>query len=596
MLKALYDYSVMEGLMPPPGYSDTTVRAYISVSADGKFIDIEEGGTEPIAAPDMGPAKQAKDKCNVLIEKRSVVTVRNTLKNDFFLNALKDGSLIEPMLSSCVAVLESPDELDRICKRLDEKKIKSGDRVSFIVDGESILESKPVLEWWKKFRRQYIKSDDSDKTLCLISGEETVPLITTSKIQGLKAVGGHASGDAIICFDQPAYCSYNLKQGANAPVSEEAYAAVKSALDNLLRDAPKLAGMKFVHWYDCNIEKEYDPFFDEDIFGIDANTVEAENTDETGISGQEDEPVPDESYDKDRAHELRRDADSLIKSVKSGETALISDNAAYYILLLSGVNSRVMIRRYEHGSYDDLQKKIQLWRDDLQLTNGNGSAYIKPAKLNVRLMRLLKYRKNDKKKIFDRMADELPTLIPSVVNSILNGGALPDTVAYRALAFIKSAMMSADEDTSMALYGKDAVVWQWIKVWLIRNKGKRGMIMSEYNPDYKSNAYQCGAIMAVFEAIQRAAMPDVNASIVQRYYSSAIQTPAYVIGTLSKMSRHHLDMIPSDKKYLAVKYSKMLEEVGNRIDPASIPNTLTLTQQSEFAIGYYQMRAMIYKA
>src|SRR5699024_3211382 len=72
-------------------------------------------------------------------------------------------------------------------------------------------------------------------------------------------VGGHARGDALICFDKDAFCSYGLKQAANAPVSEEAFAGVKAALDDLLADAPILAGMEFVHWYDRPLEEEEDP-------------------------------------------------------------------------------------------------------------------------------------------------------------------------------------------------------------------------------------------------------------------------------------------------------------------------------------------------
>ena len=80
-------------------------------------------------------------------------------------------------------------------------------------------------------------------------------MTTVPKSTGLAVVGGHPSGDAVICFDKPAFCSYDLKQSANAPVSEEAFAQVKLALDTLLKDAPPLAGMKFVHWYDKPLAK-----------------------------------------------------------------------------------------------------------------------------------------------------------------------------------------------------------------------------------------------------------------------------------------------------------------------------------------------------
>ena len=69
----------------------------------------------------------------------------------------------------------------------------------------------------------------------------------------------------MICFDKPAYQSYGMKKSTNAPVAEEAIFAVKMALDRLLIDAPILANMKFVHWYEKPLEKDKDPFESDDF-------------------------------------------------------------------------------------------------------------------------------------------------------------------------------------------------------------------------------------------------------------------------------------------------------------------------------------------
>lgn len=114
--------------------------------------------------------------------------------------------------------------------------------------------------------------------------------------------------------------------------------------------------------------------------------------------------------------------------------------------------------------------------------------------------------------------------------------------------------------------------------------------MSTYNPDYESAAYQCGAMMAVYNAIQAEANPNVNATIMQRYYASAIQTPALVMGRLSQLSVHHLEKM--ENKWLAGKFEKQLAEISTRI-PGAIPATLNLEKQAEFALGYYQMCAEI---
>ena len=116
--------------------------------------------------------------------------------------------------------------------------------------------------------------------------------------------------------------------------------------------------------------------------------------------------------------------------------------------------------------------------------------------------------------------------------------------------------------------------------------------MEEYNLNLTNAAYHCGGLMSVYAAIQRAAMPDVNTGIVERYYASAIQMPALVIGQLSSRSNHHLEKI--DNTWLAGQYQEKLQQTSVALG-SSIPATLNLEQQSYFALGYYQMGAMLNK-
>ena len=116
--------------------------------------------------------------------------------------------------------------------------------------------------------------------------------------------------------------------------------------------------------------------------------------------------------------------------------------------------------------------------------------------------------------------------------------------------------------------------------------------MSEYDPKHKSSAYHCGAVMAVHAAIQNVAMKNVNATIVQRYYSSASQMPALVLGQVSRLSAYHLDKI--ENEWLRKQYEDALNgaycAIGNEI-----PATLTLEQQAYFALGYRQMCTKLQK-
>lgn len=114
--------------------------------------------------------------------------------------------------------------------------------------------------------------------------------------------------------------------------------------------------------------------------------------------------------------------------------------------------------------------------------------------------------------------------------------------------------------------------------------------MEKYNWEHSVPAYHLGGMMAVYEAIQRAAMPNVNVNVVQRYYASAIQTPALVLGQLSHRSVHHLEKM--ENQWLAGKLKGYLQRAASAAGD-DIPATLTLPKQSYFALGYYQMGAFM---
>jgi len=107
------------------------------------------------------------------------------------------------------------------------------------------------------------------------------------------------------------------------------------------------------------------------------------------------------------------------------------------------------------------------------------------------------------------------------------------------------------------------------------------------NPAHPHPAYHCGRWMAVLAALQRAALPNVGAGIVQRYYAAASTTPALVLGRLVRTSQFHLDKLDGG---LAHWYETKLSEISSRVGDR-IPATLTLEEQSLFALGYYQQIA-----
>ena len=582
MLKALYDYAMKNNLVLPPGYSNKTIKAYVSLSKKGEFLGIILGDDTPVLCPDIGSLANGKEKCNPIVEKRSVIFKdlldqedKTKVKRNFYYQVLKDGSDRISEFEVCVKMAEDEKTLLLVAEALNENKIKGSDRISFIVDGKKIVQAKCLKEWWDTYRKKFFDIEKKERSLCLITGEETVPMETVPPVNGLAVVGGHARGDALICFDKSAFCSYDQKKSVNAPVSENAFFAVKAALDHLLEHAPVLANMKFVHWYEQNIEDNSDPILRANFLGI----TMAENVD-----------VEEDISEDDRTREARIaeiQASKLVKSVTTGEKIPSLSNQ-YTICLLSGVNGRVMIRQYERGSYEELQKNVALWNEQLELKDLNGIQNEQSKKLNARLLCLLK-KQNSDSKIWERVGKELPEITQAIIGAIINGTPLPDVVAVRSLAYIRSQMLEKEEN-STSIQIPDATACQWLKVWLMRRKGAE--IMSEYDSTHKSAAYHCGAAMAVHAAIQNVAMKNVNATIVQRYYSSASQMPALVLGQISRLSAYHLEKI--ENEWLRKQYEDTLNDVYCAIGKA-IPATLTLEEQAYFALGYRQMCTKLQK-
>ena len=584
MLKELYDYALRENLILPAGYVKKNVRTYVSLSKDGEFLGIMPGQEEKVPCPDIGSLANSGDKCNVLAEKRCILfpgdeTQREkyAAKAAYFRETMADAAKAEPRLMLCLNAMGDADVAAAVSAQLDQMKLDGAKIISFMVDGQSILELEAVKDWWLQFRQQF-RSTGSEAP-CLITGQLTVPLATVPPISGLSVVGGHARGDALICFDKDAFCSYGLKQAANAPVSEEAFAGVKAALDDLLADAPVLAGMKFVHWYDRPIETG-----DDELEQLFAGMI----PDEDEASGNDEENTPPD----ENPGQARRQADALVNSVKTGAPVHGLPNL-YYILLLSGVNGRVMIRSYQAGNYQELTEHLRQWEEDLRLINSAGTSEMKPAKLAARLIRLLSRQSSDRN-IFDRMAKELAGLTPAIINAILNNTQLPDAVASRALAYIRSQMFAAgDEEQNRKT--PDPWACQWLKAWLCRRereKHQKEILSMEYNEKHPEPAYHCGALVAVYGTIQNRAMPDVNASLIDRYYASASQAPALVLGQLSRMSNYHIGKI--DSYWWEQELTSLRNQAACAIGD-DIPTVLCPEQQAYFALGYYQMCARINK-
>jgi CRISPR-associated protein Csd1 len=113
--------------------------------------------------------------------------------------------------------------------------------------------------------------------------------------------------------------------------------------------------------------------------------------------------------------------------------------------------------------------------------------------------------------------------------------------------------------------------------------------MVQLNTDHPSTAYHCGRLLAVLEEAQRAALPGVKATIVDRFYGTASSAPASVFSRLLRGVQPHLSKLERDRPGAFYALQGRLEEIQGRI--AEFPRVLTLEDQGRFALGYYHQRA-----
>ena len=109
------------------------------------------------------------------------------------------------------------------------------------------------------------------------------------------------------------------------------------------------------------------------------------------------------------------------------------------------------------------------------------------------------------------------------------------------------------------------------------------------NKESTNRAYLLGRMFAVLEYIQYKALGNINASIADRYYSSASATPFFVFPRLLVGARHHLARLRKDKLGLAVNLDKDLGEIID-ILPENYPHHFSIDEQGRFSIGYYQQK------
>ena len=552
MLNQLIEYTHTHIPDSEIGFTVRDIRWRIEITKDGRLAGVvprgdEKSGAERWGCPEMHDM-QSGGKAHFLIDNLKTALLLKAVasdkaRHDFFVALIREAAIESPMLNALVGFLTDAANLDSLRQTMlaPPHKARPTDNLEWSIDGKDPLDNPAVVDWWRNWRLRDRESDDDDEMICFVTGEMAPPARTHPKVMGLP--GGQGSGDALIGFDKAAFTSLGLKKSANAAVSEQAARSYVDALNHLKRHHTKKLGESLVlHWFKGTVEKEDD--------------------------------ILDWLHDPPEvaAASAAIAARKLFDAIRSGQRPGLDSNV-YYALSISGMSGRVMVRDWMEGRFPTLVETIGAWFENLEIVARDGKGMARDPKFMAVCGALVRDLK-------DLPAPTAATLWKSAVQRL----PIPQPLMAQALARFRADLV--DKDQPAANHARMGL----IKAYFVRLKPGGDPAMTAYlNPEHPAAAYHCGRLLAVLANLQRAALPDVGAGVVQRYYAATSQTPGLILGRLVSNARNHLGKLEGG---LAYWYENQIADVMSRLKD-NAPRTLDLEGQGLFALGYYQQLAAL---
>lgn len=385
---------------------------------------------------------------------------------------------------------------------------------------------------------------------CLITGERLKPIARLhSSIKGVR--GAQSVGASIVSFNLSAFESYGKEQSINAPVSQEAAFCYVTALNYLLsstnRQKLSLGDSTIVFWAERTSPAEE---FLADLFDPSSDSSRPETTAD---------------------HQTTTKIRDLLQAIRSGRRVVdivpdLDESVRFYLLALAPNAARLSIRFWEMNTVGGLLKKIGSHFRQLEIIPQYDNEPEFPP-----LWRLLCQTAP-----LGKSENISPVLAGGMAKAMLTGLAYPQSLLPAVLVRIRAE--------HAVTYFRAAL----IKAFLMRNKQME--VPVSLDSSRTDRPYLLGRLFAVLEKAQEDAVPGANATIKDRYLSSASANPGQVFHMLLKNASNHTAKLRknAEKKGRAVYYESMVQDIMNFFD--DFPKTMSAEEQGLFMIGYYHQR------
>jgi CRISPR-associated protein Csd1 len=434
--------------------------------------------------------------------------------------------------------------------KADGEEVKMGpDNFSFRMGDTLLLEEDSVREFWREaFAKENEAAEtDAPRGLCLVTGEMDQPIAMTHnpKIKGVPNT--QSFGAAIVSFDKDAFGSYGFEQSLNASTSTLATTGYATALNAMLgRDDHSIRlGQAACCFWTRN------------------------QTDATSGWGA-----------------LLNQADpkavaNFLKAPWAGQEREALNDEEFFAVTLAGNAGRIVVRHWFQATLEAASENLKRWFGDLDLVPARlptGKEKMPP----LALFRLACTTVRASK-------DLQPNVIAQLFRAALEGVTPSLTLLHPMLNRLR-VDMARDGATAMLNHSRFA----FAKLILNRNRKETIMtIETEQTKDAQDAAYQCGRLLAILAEAQSKAHDYQleGAGVTERYFGTAMASPASVFPLILKLNRHHLNKIRKSDRYRG--HERFLDEAIQDVltHVSSFPRTLDLHAQGRFAIGFYQQKA-----